>query len=312
MNEKLQSKIASRQAADDFKLVDGIGPAVENRLHAAGILTYSQLAGMKLEILTSLLDGMVGYSPKRIKEQDWSGQARKLSNQTGQSLVDDVQESTNNSLHYASYTVELLLDRDNQVRRTRAMHVQSSQEATWAGWDAGCLRDFLVDSGHLQTTSSQENMTVDKAPVSKPPLSPTADLEASRPALTLKGATKIIETRLVNKSGQSLGALIPGDQPFEVQLLLDLSQVEVPKGERMGYDATIYLKKLGKSDQVVTGGKEGTLTAVKSAMIDVSSQPVAPGDYRLEALVALRPFSQPKRLKNQLMAMTESMLLHVA
>jgi hypothetical protein len=292
--------------------VDGIGPAVEKRLHSAGILTFAQLASLKPEKLAKLLNGMVGYSPKRIKDEDWSGQARILAEKAGQTLVDEAQGPTNNSLHYASYTVELLLDRENQVRRTRAMHVQSSQEATWAGWDAGRLHDFLVDSGQLQTTSSQESLTVDEAPVSKPAPSPTADLEPSRPALALKGATKIIDTRLVNQSGQSLGAIIPGDQPFEVQLLLDLSQVEVPKGERMGYDATIYLKKLGKSDQVVTGGKEGTLTAVKSAMIDVSSQPVAPGDYRLEALVALRPFSQPKRLKNQLMAMTESMLLHVA
>ena len=312
MAERIQSEIATDMAVDDFEPVDGIGPAVEKRLHSAGILTFAQLASLKPEKLAKLLNGMVGYSPKRIKDEDWSGQARILAEKAGQTLVDEAQGPTNNSLHYASYTVELLLDRENQVRRTRAMHVQSSQEATWAGWDAGRLHDFLVDSGQLQTTSSRESLTVDEAPVSKPAPSPTADLEPSRPALALKGATKIIDTRLVNQSGQSLGAIIPGNQPFEVQLMLDLSQVEVPKGRRLGYDATIYLKKMGINGRDVTGVKAGTLTATKkSAMIDITSQPLTPGDYRLEALVALQPHSQPKQLKNQLVAMTESMLLHV-
>jgi len=46
-------------------------------------------------------------------------------------------------------------------------------------------------------------------------------------------------------------------------------------------------------------------------VIAVSTQPLTPGDYRLEALVGLYPHSQPKHVKDQLMAMTESTLLHV-
>jgi len=149
MAEKILSEPAASQAVDDFKLVEGIGPAVEKSLHAAGILTYTQLASMKPEKLARLLDGMIGYSPKRIKEQDWSGQARTMANKVGQTFAGENYEGPNNSLHYASYTVELLLDRNNQVRRTRIMHVQTQQETTWAGWNTDRLRGFLVDSGQL-------------------------------------------------------------------------------------------------------------------------------------------------------------------
>ena len=312
MAEIKQSAFETSQALHDFKLVDGIGPAVEKRLHAAGVHTYAQLASLKSENLAKLLEGMVGYSPNRIKEQDWSGQAHVLAGQAEKSIPEEIHEPANNSLHYASYTVELLLDRDNKVRRTRVVHVQSHQEISWAGWNEDRLCSFVADSGQLRIIATEEGAFVEESTISKYAPSPTFDLEPSHSAPTLKGATKIIETRLVNQAGQPLGALIPSNKPFEVQLLLDLSQVEAPKGERLNYDATIYLRKIGNHGRDISGGKEGSLAPAKSAVIDISNRPLAPGDYRLEGLVALRPHSQPKRLKNQLMAMTESMLLHVA
>ena len=136
-------------------------------------------------------------------------------------------------------------------------------------------------------------------------------ISETKPVNVLKGATKIVETRLISQTGQPLRALIPRNTPFEVQLLLDLSLVKIPKGERLSYDTIIYMKKLGKSRRDVTGRKEGTLSAARSAVIDVDNQPLAPGDYRLEALVALQPHSQPKRLKHQITAFNEGLLLRV-
>jgi hypothetical protein len=307
MAENIQSNISTGQAEDNFKLVDGIGPAVENRLHEAGVTTYSQLAGLKPKMMAEILNGMVGYSPKRIKEQDWSGQAYTLAKNVEPSSIEENHESINNSLHYASYTVELLLDRENKVRRTRVLHVQSNQETTWAGWDIGRLRGFLVDSGQLQIITVQEDAAISKSISSTKPLK----IESSHSAPVLQGTTQIVETRLVNQAGHPLGALIPGNTPFEIQLVLDLSQVEMPKGECLDYNATLYMKKMGNTGRVITGEKNGSLDMAKSAVINVYNQPLAQGDFRMEALVILRPNSQPKHLKNQLMAMSESMVLHV-
>jgi hypothetical protein len=311
MAEKIQPMNAASQVVDDFKLVEGIGPAVEKRLHAAGIQTYAQLARVKPEKLANILEGMIGYSPKRIMEQDWSGQARVLAEQAEQAIPEESHIPVNNSLHYASYTLELLLDRDNQVRRTRAMHVQTRKESSWAGWDADRLHGFLVESGQLQILLPQEMVSVKETRGFELASASSATLEASKPAMALQGVTKIVETRLFSQSGQPLGAMIPCNTPFEVQLMVDLSQVEAPKSERLSYDATIFIKAVGKKVMDVIGEKEDTISAVRSAVIDISSLPLAPGNYRLEALVALRPHSQPKSLKNQLIAMTEGMLLHV-
>lgn len=311
MADKRQPELINTQIGDDFKLVDGIGPAVEKRLHAAGILTYAQLAHLTSKKLAKLLDGMVGYSPKRIQEKNWSNQAQKLADQYGQAITEEPHEPNNNSLHYASYTVELLLDRDNQVRRTRAMHVQTRQESSWAGWKAGRLQRFLVDSGQLQISSVMETEPAQVSQVTRPAPSSSEIHKTDKPYITLQGATKIVKTRLLNQSGQPLGALIPGKTPFSVELILDLSQVEFPKEERLSYYATIYLKRMGKSRRDISGGTEGSLTRAKRAAIEIYSEPLDPGDYRLEALVALHPHSQPKSLKNQLTAVTEGMFLHV-
>ena len=56
----------------------GIGPGVENRLHAAGIITYQQLAVLSPEDIARILSDMVGFSIDRITQQDWIGQACHL------------------------------------------------------------------------------------------------------------------------------------------------------------------------------------------------------------------------------------------
>ena len=311
MAERFELEHAASQAVDDFKLVDGIGPAVEKRLRAAGIQTFAQLARLKPDQLAELMEGMIGYSIKRIQDQDWIGQALVLARQAGQSTSEESHDSLNNGFHYASYTLELLLDRDNRVRSTRAIHVQTRQESRWAGWDPDRLQSFLVDSSELQLTEAKEALPVEDVQVSEVALSPSENIAISRPAEGLRGTTRIVETRLRDQSGQEIGMLIPGNTPFEIQLLLDLSQVQVPEGEQLSYDATIYMKRMGKSGQDIIGGKVGTLSVDMNNVIDVSSMPLDPGDYQLEAMVSLRPTSQPNNLRYQLAAMTESVPLHV-
>jgi hypothetical protein len=311
MAERIEFEHTPSQVADDFKLVDGIGPAVEKRLRAAGVQTFAQLARLKPDQLAELMEGMIGYSIKRIEDQDWTGQALELARQGGQPISEESYESLNNGFHYASFTLELLLDRDNRVRSTRAIHVQTRQEARWAGWDPDRLQSFLVDSSELQLTEAKEALPVEDVQVSEVALSPSENIAISRPAEGLRGTTRIVETRLRDQSGQEIGMLIPGNTPFEIQLLLDLSQVQVPEGEQLSYDATIYMKRMGKSGQDIIGGKVGTLSVDMNNVIDVSSMPLDPGDYQLEAMVSLRPTSQPNNLRYQLAAMTESVPLHV-
>ncbi|HYX49416.1 MAG TPA: helix-hairpin-helix domain-containing protein, partial [Ktedonobacteraceae bacterium] len=63
---------------DDLKLINGIGPAVENRLNDVGIYTYAQLAALSPADIAAAVAGLAGQSAERITKQDWIGQARSL------------------------------------------------------------------------------------------------------------------------------------------------------------------------------------------------------------------------------------------
>jgi len=52
--------------------------------------------------------------------------------------------------HYATFTVELLLDEDKQVRRTHITHIQSGAEDEWPRWQSVRLTDFLVQRAALR------------------------------------------------------------------------------------------------------------------------------------------------------------------
>ncbi|WP_081990204.1 NrfD/PsrC family molybdoenzyme membrane anchor subunit [Psychroserpens sp. Hel_I_66] len=67
------------QTPDDLKVINGIGPKMEEVLNSIGIFTYAQVSKMtKREY--DLLDDITGSFPGRAERDDWSGQAKKLIN----------------------------------------------------------------------------------------------------------------------------------------------------------------------------------------------------------------------------------------
>jgi len=69
---------------DDFKLIKGIGPAIERRLHEAGVTAFAQLAALPLDGLVALVDG-AGVSSERIVREDWIGRAGELASISAES-----------------------------------------------------------------------------------------------------------------------------------------------------------------------------------------------------------------------------------
>ena len=69
---------------DDFKLINGIGPAIERRLNEAGVTTFAQLAALSPDGLATIVEG-AGVSSERIVRQDWIGRAGELASISGQS-----------------------------------------------------------------------------------------------------------------------------------------------------------------------------------------------------------------------------------
>jgi large subunit ribosomal protein L21 len=83
------SKSGQQSEADDLKIINGIGPAVEKRLHGDGIFTFAQLAVLSSADIAAAVADLSGLSAERITKQDWTGQARKL---VPESIPNEVQK----------------------------------------------------------------------------------------------------------------------------------------------------------------------------------------------------------------------------
>ena len=164
-SSRSQSQIPSHKA-DDFRLINGLPKTAKAKLHAAGILTFDQLAMMSPhEIVAAIEDSdsaNAETSAERIIRDDWIGQAKKLA----ESLKVAV-EASSESLpavkseeRITSFVLELKLSPNNTVKQTRVMHVESAEkdaEKKWEGWNEVELMSFIAHrAGVVLPTAHQE------------------------------------------------------------------------------------------------------------------------------------------------------------
>ena len=69
--------LASAATADDLKVIVGIGPFLEKKLHAIGIYTFRQIANFTQEDIEKVND-IIEFFPGRIERDNWVGQAAEL------------------------------------------------------------------------------------------------------------------------------------------------------------------------------------------------------------------------------------------
>jgi large subunit ribosomal protein L21 len=67
---------AQEGPADDLKQISGVGPALEEKLHALGVTRFEQIAGFTPEDIQRVDDALSFKG--RIERDDWVGQARTL------------------------------------------------------------------------------------------------------------------------------------------------------------------------------------------------------------------------------------------
>lgn len=63
--------------AEDLKIINGIAPFSEQKLHALGVSSIEQIADWDSETVAEMNDTL-GFMPGRIEKEDWVGQARHL------------------------------------------------------------------------------------------------------------------------------------------------------------------------------------------------------------------------------------------
>lgn len=74
--DETKTDTATAAGADDLKKLSGVGPALEQKLHDAGVTSFAQIAGWGPAEITEF-DEKLSFKG-RIEREDWIGQAKKL------------------------------------------------------------------------------------------------------------------------------------------------------------------------------------------------------------------------------------------
>jgi hypothetical protein len=290
---------SSANAMDDFKRITGIGPAIEQHLHEAGILTFAQLAALAPADIAARVSGIAGMSAERITEQDWPGQARELAlNEPTPAETLDSQMLANNRQYDASFTVKLLLNEDHSVRRTQMVDNRSKSEEQWAGWNEPRMIKFIHHQAELRLPAVESTLPVGAPadPGSATALvteSIPAESSTPEPAATAKdrqvfgGSLHLREPEPIPAGTTSPSRVFSHNLPLIVRLHLDLTEVELPNDDPLNYTATIHAKRMGGGPRESLGEVHHTIAPQDQLTILVAGKPLPPGTYRLNAMVRL-------------------------
>ena len=272
------------QSGDDFQRITGIGEKYERRLHEAGILTYQDLGALSPEEIAAV----VGISAERIGRQDWAGQARQ---RAGPPAAPPPSEP---SQHYASFHIELLLDVDDSVRRTKVRHLQSDTDEAWPGWDEGRLLALL--RSHIPRPVSRrpaEAIDVQSSgapPPSRPEMvaSSGAEPATGSPSGSLPSSLRIEELSPIHE-GEGTYAWAPGE-PASVRLTMRVNRTKLLRADVLDFTAEVIARnKLGDHQRWPLGTVQGTIRVGEPLTVELTGPSLRRGLYRLEATVDIYP-----------------------
>lgn len=279
----------------EFWRISGIKEASERRLKAAGIQSFRELAESTPEEIAKALQGQVG-AKERAARQDWFGQARKLAETLAQADSIPAQEQGERQ-HYETFLLELLLDDDRQVRRTRVSQVRGSQKDSWAGWDPNRLIGWIRE---------QANLWTEYEPPPNPPIE-TPKVENERVSGTV---TLGIET-IFGPGMETPRRFFNAGQPLEMRLMLDLSQADVSPNCTVAYMAAVEAKRVGARQVLILGQTQGLCKATPEMDLTIPLQPVEAGTYRIVTSVKVYPQNSKFAEDESIQVVREGGLIHI-
>jgi hypothetical protein len=324
--------------ADNFKLIKGISRSIERRLNEAGITTYAKLASLKPIGISTLIGDLNGVTAKRISKENWIEQARVLSSRPDLRGSDEeavVEEAPQNvqSAGLTSFVVELLRNEGGQAKRTKVMHIDTGLEDTWIGWQERRLLDFFVTRAGLCSFATETDVpsapsiehtreaerTLHMASATLKDARPTPSAETSiepHPKsieiATSTGRPAFPESVPTPFQSRAASGVLSSNQPFDVHLALDLTEIDSAKRKPLSYKAAIFAKNLrGRLHQSV-GEADGRLEPTDTPIIKVIGNPLPQGLYRLQAVVGLSDPASPSEHQPTSTVQTGEKLLQVA
>ena len=197
--------------------------------------------------------------------------------------------------HYASFHIELLLDVDGSVRRTKVHHHQSDKDEAWPGWDEGRLIALLSDQipllaprqpAEASGPQSSATPTTDQQEAAAPSRSEmeTAELPVSLPSSFLR-----IENLGLTREGQRSHRYAP-DEPTSIGFTLHVTRRSTLRRQR---STSLPISQPAANSETINasllGTAQGAVRAGEPLPVELAGPPLPRGLYRLEATVAIYP-----------------------
>ena len=269
---------------DDLKLINGIGPAVERRLHGVGIYTYAQLAALSPADIAAAVADLAGLSAERIIKQDWIGQARKL---VSASISSEAQEEVESPAELMVPPV-----------------VSEFELAPPAAEKTESVPPVVTEP---ELAASAAEVTEPVPPVVAPPGAKEAQF--TPPVVAMTGVLRLRQIETIPAGAHTPQNFFLYSQSLDVRLTLDLSDVRAPGDTQFSYRASIYSKSLEGHRRQVVGETYGIITSTDKVTVNVEGIALPKGTYRLKAVVILNPVTTAPTPQAGLVASKESDLL---
>lgn len=295
----------STRGADDFTRIRGIGSAIQEALYKSGIVTFAQLAGLSEEEIAGHLRGMAVMSAERIVQEEWVDQARELAAENPPPVLQAGSEG--NGQHYATFTVELLLEGNNAVRRTRITYVQAGIPDSWAGWDGDRLLRFLEEKAELRLPAEGGARPAPEVERATPEPEPASTAEAEAPAPE-EEAPQLRNLAILPAGSSEPRTVIPKRQGYDIKLNIDLGAAAATTEGHLEYALIVYAKPLAGGARRNVGKAHGTAEPTRPLTVTIPGEALTDGAYRLEVELTL---SSPATQLYEMIALLPGNLLHV-
>jgi len=267
---------ASPSHADDLQEIKGIGQGIAQRLQAAGVRTFAELAGHA----PAELAAKAGVPTSRVTREGWITQASALAERSAAADSDSRgTEVADEAERRESFVLRLNIDEAGRVGRTSVTHVRSGREAPpWAGWDTTRLLEFVSEYVDL---SPQEPQRPGPEPQQRPA---RQDQGQVVPAIARTGEIQVRDLEILPGAGGSSQRSLEADEPFLVRLRLD----PVEAGTQFSYAVTVVARTVGEPRRQTRTVGEAAGTLAAGGDVEVQSTGLPPGIYRLDGAIRVR------------------------
>lgn len=302
----------------EFHRIPGIGPGIEQRLHAAGIHTFDHLASLTPDEICAMLSGVVGLTPERIDHQAWPEKAKLLAKELHETGSPFEAEEPGERQHYASFLVELLQDEEQSVRRTRVAHVQAGSRDSWAGWDRQRLLEWIEQrsgiisagdrskpAGLEEVSPAQPSETANEPSAPQPPAAQEGRRRAIQPV-------NVLSAGVIDPNSAEARPFLYTGNPAQMRLALDMRGTGVETGTPLSYHLMVEARPLGAIARIPLAELSGERAVEDEIVLVAPLQELPEGTYHLSVSAKLIPGTGLERLeKGGLFVFTEGGIIHV-